>query len=86
MQVLGNSMLTSSPQLLPAIFLRLQVADMLAEGAGKVRLADADFDLCPVKTWLGRQATERVEGWETEVGRGRVWGFGGFGVRRGNED
>ncbi|KAL4444592.1 hypothetical protein ABPG77_002409 [Micractinium sp. CCAP 211/92] len=44
-----------------------EVADMLAEGAGKVRLADADVDFKPVKSWLGRPKTEAVDGWQTEV-------------------
>ncbi|KAL4448118.1 hypothetical protein ABPG75_005337 [Micractinium tetrahymenae] len=44
-----------------------EVAEMLAEGAGKVRLADADVDFMPVKTWLGRPKTETVDGLHTEV-------------------
>lgn len=44
-----------------------EVAEMLAEGAGKVRLADADVDFKPVKSWLGRPKTETVDGWQTEV-------------------
>ena len=55
---------------------------MVAEGAGKVRLAEADFDFRPVKTWLGRQATEKVEGWETEVGGERVLGCESVESRR----
>lgn len=27
----------------------------------------SDVDFQPVKTWLGRQATEKVEGWDCEV-------------------
>jgi hypothetical protein len=46
---------------------RVQVADLLAEGACKVRVAQAKFDFKPVKTWLGRQATEKVDGWACEV-------------------
>ncbi|PRW33819.1 Ankyrin repeat domain-containing 13C isoform B [Chlorella sorokiniana] len=45
----------------------VEVAEMIAEGAGKVRMVDADVDFQPVKTWLGRQATEKVEGWDCEV-------------------
>ena len=82
MQPLRPQLLPASPASLPR---RLQVADMLAEGAGKVRLADADFEFHPVKTWLGRQATEKIEGWETEVGRGRGRGRVG-GVLRGTEE
>lgn len=44
-----------------------EVADMLAEGAGKVRLADAELDFKPLKNWLGRPKSEKVEGWDTEV-------------------
>ena len=45
---------------------------MIAEGAGKVRMVDAAVDFKPVKTWLGRPATEKVDGWEAEV---RQWGW-----------
>ena len=43
-----------------------------------MRAAEADFDFHPVKTWLGKPITERVEGWLTEVrsecgGCGVVW-------------
>ncbi|KAL4853054.1 Ankyrin repeat domain-containing protein 13C [Chlorella vulgaris] len=44
-----------------------EVAEMLAEGASKVRVADADFEFKPVKNWRGRQVTEKVDGWQTEV-------------------
>ena len=56
---------------------------MIAGGAGKVRMAEGtDFEFKPVKTWLGRQATEKVDGWEAEARAGgragvqRVWGGG----------
>lgn len=33
----------------------------------QVRLADADVDFKPVKSWLGRPKTEAVDGWQTEA-------------------
>ncbi len=41
----------------------------------QVRLADADVDFKPVKSWLGRPKTETVDGWQTEAraaGPGRL--------------
>ena len=55
----------------------LQVADMLSEGADKVRAAEVEFDFHPVTTWLGKPVTERVEGWLTEVRQCRGGGVVG---------
>lgn len=60
------SAISCAPRLL-CLLPSQQVADMLAEGAGKARVGESEFDFRPVRTWFGRQSREKVEGWETEV-------------------
>ena len=44
---------------------------MIADGASKVRLADADLEFAPLKGWFGGAKKEKIDGWECEVGGGR---------------
>ncbi|PSC68048.1 Ankyrin repeat domain-containing 13C [Micractinium conductrix] len=44
-----------------------EVAEMIADGASKVRLADADLEFAPLKGWFGGAKKEKIDGWECEV-------------------
>ena len=51
----------------------VDVETLFQEGASKVRMSSTDFAFQAVRTWLGRNATERVDGWQTQArGEGGV--------------
>ena len=46
-----------------------QVALIMSEGGGqgRTKMKASDFRFARVRTWLGGDATERIEGWKTYV-------------------
>ncbi|GAB4821203.1 hypothetical protein N2152v2_008249 [Parachlorella kessleri] len=44
-----------------------EVRELLEEGASKVKWKTSELSFQQGKTWLGRPATEKVEGWNTQV-------------------
>ncbi|KAK9816485.1 hypothetical protein WJX72_000874 [[Myrmecia] bisecta] len=44
-----------------------EVRIIMSEGAGKSKMKPVEFRFKPAKTWLGNDATERIEGWKTRV-------------------
>jgi hypothetical protein len=39
----------------------------MSEGTSKDKLKSSDFKFTPVKGWLGGDATEKIEGWNTRL-------------------
>lgn len=62
----------ASPPAHPLPFLCPQVRELLVDGATKLKWRSEELNFQQARTWLGRPATEKVEGWSTQVGGGRV--------------
>ena len=40
---------------------------IISEGAGRTKMRASEFRFKVVKTWLGNESTERIEGWKTRI-------------------
>ena len=44
-----------------------QVNEMMQEPCQRTKMKADEFKFKPARTWLGGQATERIEGWQTRI-------------------
>ncbi len=58
---------TACPALQKGLACAVQVRELSLDGATKVKWKTSELSFQQAKTWLGRPATEKVEGWNTQV-------------------
>ena len=45
----------------------VQVTELMHETCVRTKMKAEDFKFKPARTWLGGQATEKIEGWPTRI-------------------